>query len=180
MGLDSDKAATFFSLSTLPWTFKAVTGLLVDGVPLFGSRRRAYLLMSALVASAMWILMGLVPGNYTLLPVLAIALNTTVVFGGTTSGGLLVEAGQRFSASGRLSSLRVVAQNLGAALGYSVLIGVWNIGLMIGGKTGPMLYEHALHKNMRSLIWLNAGVTLAGVVLVCSLPRALVEQREDE
>ena len=378
MGLDSDKAATFFSLSMLPWTFKAIAGLLVDGVPLFGSRRRAYLLMSALTATAMWGLMGAAPSNYDLLLVLAIGMNMAIVFGSTTSGGLLVEAGQRFGASGRLSSLRVFAQNLGAglglpmggllagyalgwtsaaailplacmffaawflleepplpqapdhgrsfvaqslhvvrsiwlqiknvlrwqmvlpallvffiqvvptfrstcfyqyqtetlhysdaalgwlgltgygvallssgvyawccrkvslrvslygaifltslsalpylfyepyvpymlrastiegvgtflqylaylpifdmvvrstpkgseALGYSVLISVWNIGLMLGTKTGPMLYEHALHKNMNSLIWLNAGVTLAGVVLVLLLPKALVAQRE--
>ena len=64
------------------------------------------------------------------------------------------------------------------ALGYSVLISMWNIGLMIGTKTGPMLYEHALHKNMHSLIWLNAGVTLAGVALVFLVPPALVAQRE--
>ena len=64
------------------------------------------------------------------------------------------------------------------ALGYSVLISVWNIGLMLGTKTGPMLYEHALHKNMHSLIWLNAAVTLAGVGLVFLLPKALVAQRE--
>jgi len=378
MDLDSDKAATFFSLSMLPWSFKAIAGLLVDGVPLFGSRRRAYLLMSALSAAAMWLLMGLAPGHYTLLLVLAIGMNMAIVFGSTTSGGLLVEAGQRFGASGRLSSLRVFAQNLGAglglplggllanrllgwtsaaailplacmffaawfllkepplppavphgrsfieqhlhviasiwrqiknvlrwgmlvpallvffiqavptfrstcfyqyqtetlhysdaalgwlgltgygvallssgvyawfcrkvplraslyaailltslsalpylsyqaytpymlrasaiegsgtflqylaylplfdlivrstpkgseALGYSVLISVWNIGLMIGGKIGPTLYEHVLNKNMNQLIWLNAGITLAGVGLVFLLPRALVAQRE--
>ncbi len=378
MGLDSDKAATFFSLCILPWTFKVIAGLLVDGVPLFGSRRRAYLLLSALTASAMWLVMGLAPGNYNLLLALAIGMNAAIVFGSTTSGGLLVEAGQRFNASGRLSSLRVFAQNLGAslglpvggllaahalgwtsaaallpllclfcaawfllrepplpppvehgrsfagqllhvsvsiwhqiknvlrrqmlvpvlllffiqavptfrstclyqyqtvtlhysdaalgwlglagygaallssgvyawwcrkvplrvslygaiiltylsalpylyypaytpympravaiegagtflqylaylplfdlavrctpkgseALGYSLLISVWNIGLMIGSKTGPMLYEHALNKNMNSLIWLNAGVTLAGVVIVFLLPKILLDARE--
>src|ERR1022692_5089334 len=47
MGLNSDQAATFFSLAMLPWTFKVIAGLLVDGVPLFGSRRRGYLLLSA-------------------------------------------------------------------------------------------------------------------------------------
>lgn len=378
MGFDSDKAATFFSLSMLPWSFKAIAGLLVDGVPLFGSRRRAYLILSAVTASAIWVWMGLSPGNYPMLLALAIAMNAAIVFGSTTSGGLLVEAGQLFGASGRLSSLRVFAQNLGAglgmpvgglvaayalgwtsasavlplacmlfaawfllkepplppridhgrsfveqtlhvngsiwaqirnvlrwqmlvpallvffiqavptfrstcfyqyqtetlhysdvalgwlglagyavallssgvyalccrkvslrtslyvailltslsaipylfyepyvpymlrataiegvgtfllylaylplfdlvvrctpkgseALGYSVLISVWNIGLMIGSKYGPALYEHALNKNMNSLIWLNAGVTLAGVVLVFLLPKALVEKRE--
>ncbi|MGH7952623.1 MAG: MFS transporter [Limisphaerales bacterium] len=375
MGLNSDTAATFFSLSILPWSFKFIAGLLVDGVPIFGSRRRTYLLLSALTASALWLLMGFVPGNYNLLLALAIAMNTALVFASTTSGGLLVEAGQKFGVSGNLSSLRVFAQNLGAALGlpvggllaahalgwtsaaailpmmgiffaawfllrepaparvvapersfgesiigitlsilwqiknvlrrqmwwpavliffiqvvptfrstcfyqyqtktlnytdaelgwlglvgygvallssgayawicrkiplraslygaifvtglsalpylfytssmpramaiegagtflqylaylplfdlvvracpkgsealgYSVLIGVWNLGLMFGTKTGPMLYDHGLNKNMNSLIWLNAGVTLAGIIFVVLLPKALVEKRE--
>ena len=39
-----------------------------------------------------------------------VGMNTAIVFGSTTSGGLLVEAGQRFNASGRLSSLRVFAR----------------------------------------------------------------------
>ena len=128
MGLNSDQAATFFSLSMLPWTFKIIAGLLVDGVPLFGSRRRGYLLLSALTAAGMWLLMGISPDawlrmglstkNYfNMVLALAIGMNTAIVFGSTTSGGLLVEAGQRFGVSGRLSSLRVFAQNLGAGLG---------------------------------------------------------------
>ena len=375
MKLDSDRAATFISLAMLPWSFKAIAGLLVDGVPLFGSRRRAYLLMSAATAAALWLLMALVPGHYGLLLALTIGMNTAIVFGSTTAGGLLVEAGQKFGVSGRLSSLRVFAQNLGAALGmllggllasyalgwtsvtamlplaclffaawfllqeppaspcvahgrsfaeqffhvlrsigrqiknvlrremlvpallmffiqavptfrstclyeyqtttlkytdaqlgwigfvsygvallssgayvwwcrqftlrvslygavfftalsalpylfyngdlaralviegvgtfllyfaylplfdlavrstpkgsealgYSLLISVWNIGLMIGSKTGPTLYQNYFGKQMASLIWLNAGVTLAGILLVFLLPQKLVDTRE--
>lgn len=381
MHLDSDKAATFFSLAMMPWTFKIIAGLMIDGVPLFGSRRRSYLLLSALSAIATWLMMGFAPGNYMLLLALAIGMNAAIVFGSATSGGLLVEAGQRFGMSGRLSSLRLVAYNLGAglpgpisgyladytmrgkcplgwtsavailplagmffftwfllrepplpprpdhgrsfgeqtlhvidsiwgqiknvlrremllpglllffvqvvptfrstcfyqyqtgplhfrdnqlgwltfagyivallssgvyawwcrkatlrlslygaifltslsalpylfytssmeravviegvgtflqilaylplmdlavrctpkgseALGYSLLIGVWDIGLMIGMKTGPALYEHRFHQNMNSLIWLNAVVTLAGVAIVFFLPKNLVTQRE--
>jgi hypothetical protein len=50
------------------------------------------------------------------------------------------------------------------ALGYSLLISIWNIGLM--------------HKDMNSLIWLNAGVTLAGVFLVLLIPKQLIAGRE--
>ena len=375
MKLDSDRAATFLSLAMLPWSFKAIAGLLVDGVPLFGSRRRAYLLMSALTAAALWLVMALVPGNYTALLVLAMSMNMAIVFGSTTAGGLLVEAGQKFGVSGRLSSLRVFAQNLGAALGmllggllasyalgwtsavaiaplaclffaawfllkeppapprvahgrsfakqflhvlrsigqqvknvlrremlvpalllffiqavptfrstclyeyqtktlnytdaalgwigfvsygvallssgayvwwcrkftlrfslygaifftalsalpylfyngditramtiesvgtflqyfaylplfdlavrstpkgsealgYSLLISVWNIGLMIGSKTGPALYQNFFGQEMNRLIWLNAGVTLAGIAIVLLLPKKLVDTRE--
>ena len=49
---------------------------------------------------------------------------------------------------------------------------------MIGTKTGPTLYEHFLNKDMNSLIWLNAGVTLVGFALVILIPKHLVEVRE--
>lgn len=377
MGLDSSTAATFMSLSLLPWTLKPIAGLLVDGVPLFGSRRRNYLMLSALTASVLWLWMGTALAEYKLLLALTVAMNVAIVFGSTTAGGLLVEAGQKFRVSGQLSSLRVFAQNLGAslgfllggwlaehalrwtpaaaifplgcmffcawfllkeppaprpasdrpvdepllhafrsiwaqiknvcrwqmllpavlmffiqavptfrstcfyeyqtktlnysdsalgllgfagygaallssgvyawwcrkvslrvslyaavlvvalsaipylfyaayqpcmlraaaiesagtfllylaylplfdlairctpkgseALGYSVLIGIWNAGLALGAKTGPMFYEGVLHRNMNALIWLNAGITLAGVILVFLIPRNLVAQRE--
>src|ERR1039458_9081816 len=63
MGLDSDKAATLFSLAMLPSTSKVVACLMVNGVPLFGSRRRSYLILSALPALGRWLLMGVSPGN---------------------------------------------------------------------------------------------------------------------
>jgi predicted MFS family arabinose efflux permease len=66
------------------------------------------------------------------------------------------------------------------ALGYSLLISVWNIGLMLGTKTGPMLYERVFNRHMNSLIWLNAGVTLAGVLIVLLIPGKLVKRREGE
>ena len=365
MGLDSAQAAAFMNLTMLPWSFKAIAGLLVDGFPLFGSRRRGYLLLSAWTAAMMWVLMGFASHHRHWLLVLAIAMNVAIVFGSTTSGGLLVEASQQFGASGRLSSLRVLAQNLGAglglplggwlasralgftsavaiapllcmffaawfflreptaapraaafwgplwaqirnvcnwrmawagllvffiqavptfrstsfydyqtktlhfsdqligligfagygaallssgvyawvcrkltlrrslygtfiltavsalpylaysadpiratvieavgqfllylaylplfdlavrstpkgseALGYSLLISIWNIGLLVGCQTGPMLYEHVFARNMTSLLWLNAGVTMAGIVLVIFLPKMMVDQRE--
>ena len=365
MGLDSAQAAAFMNLTMLPWSFKAIAGLLVDGFPLFGSRRRGYLLLSAWTAALMWMLMGFASHNRDWLLVLAIAMNVAIVFGSTTSGGLLVEAGQQFGVSGRLSSLRVMAQNLGAgiglplggwlagralgftsavaiapllcmffatwfflrepaaapraaafwgplwtqlknvcqwrmawaallmfyvqavptfrstsfydyqtkslhfsdqadrpdrlcglrrgaaefgglcralpqadpahslygtfiltaasalpylaysaspiratvieavgqfllylaylplfdlavrstpkgseALGYSLLISIWNIGLLVGCQTGPMLYEHVFAKNMTSLLWLNAAVTMAGAFSSSLSPKIMVDQRE--
>jgi hypothetical protein len=41
-----------------------------------------------------------------------------------------------------------------------------------------MLYEHVFARNMTSLLWLNAGVTMAGIVLVIFLPKMMVDQRE--
>lgn len=126
LGLDSDKAANFMSLAILPWTLKGIAGLVVDGVPLWGSRRRSYLLLSGLSAAALWLLMGLVSHQYRGLLALVLAMNVAIVFGSATAGGLLVEAGQRFGASGRLSSLRVFAQTFGNGFG------LWVGGLVAG------------------------------------------------
>lgn len=49
--LHADRAATsaFFFLIGIPWYVKPVTGILTDAFPLFGRRRKSYLLLSALV-----------------------------------------------------------------------------------------------------------------------------------
>lgn len=120
MNLDSNEAGTFVALCTLPWTFKAVAGLLIDGVPLFGSKRRSYLMLSAVFAMVMWGLMAVFSAHYVALLICAMGMNTALVFAGTTAGGLLVETAQKYSASGRLSSMRTFAQSLGAALGVPV------------------------------------------------------------
>jgi len=132
MGLDSNQAASFLAWCVMPWSFKVIAGILVDGFPILGSRRRVYLIMSALTASVMWLLMGNSTAKYGPLLALAIGMNVAIVFGSTASGGLLVEAGQRFGASGRLSSLRVFAQNLAA--GLSVLLGGFLAKNTMSGK----------------------------------------------
>jgi len=119
-GLQEEPAQTFISLATLPWSFKPLAGLLIDGFPILGTRRRWYLLLSALSAVFLWLLMSTVVNHYYPLLLMALAMNIAIVFGSVASGGLLVEAGQRYRATGRLSSLRVAAQNLGAALGLPV------------------------------------------------------------
>jgi hypothetical protein len=80
------------------------------------------------------------------------------------------------------------------ALGFSLLISIWNIGLMIGTKGGPWIYQRGVeaalaatpganqlairHQEMNQLIWLNAGVMLAGAVIVFLIRGKAVEGRE--
>lgn len=129
--------ASFFALSTLAWYFKPFAGILSDSVPLFGTRRRHYLLLSAVAAGAAWALVGAVPRQYGAILAAVIAMNAMLVIGSTVTGGLMVEAGQLHGASGRLSSARYFVMNacvlIGGPLGgflaarafrYTVAIGV--------------------------------------------------------
>ena len=56
--------AAFFALTGLAWYFKPLAGLLADAVPLWGSRRRNYLLVGGLGAGVLWALLGIVPERY--------------------------------------------------------------------------------------------------------------------
>jgi predicted MFS family arabinose efflux permease len=109
--------ASFFAVAAAAWYFKPLAGILSDSVPIFGTRRRHYLLLSAAAASALWLLLGVVPRTYASLLGAVVAVNAMLVVGSTVAGALLVEAGQRYHATGRLTSTRYVVQNTCILLG---------------------------------------------------------------
>lgn len=83
----------------LPWIIKPLFGLVSDFVPLFGYRRRAYLLLANLAAVAAYgaVTMIAAPGplvSALLITAFAMAIASTVC------GALLVEHGQAYAASG--------------------------------------------------------------------------------
>ncbi|HEY7219183.1 MAG TPA: folate/biopterin family MFS transporter, partial [Candidatus Binatia bacterium] len=46
LSLNAAQTATFFSITVIPWLIKPVYGLISDFIPLFGQRRKSYLLLS--------------------------------------------------------------------------------------------------------------------------------------
>jgi len=104
--LAPEKVAAFWAVGTIAWYLKPLAGLVCDSVPLFGTRRYAYLLLGGVGAVLAWTAFAFVPRAY--LPFLALmtGLNIALVVISTTVGGMLVEEGQRHGASGRLSALR--------------------------------------------------------------------------
>ena len=127
------RVALFMQLAAMPWNLKIIAGIICDGLPLFGSRRRYYLLLSTLLSGLLWLAIALVPPAFTPLVLMATLMNIALVFVSTVSGGLLVEGGQTFRATGRLSALRVIAMNvasLGIPLGAFIASGAFGISAM--------------------------------------------------
>lgn len=111
LGLSAAQMATYFALSGLPWYFKPVAGLLSDAIPLFGTRRRHYLIFSALLAGALWVLLGSVARSYVPMLCAQLALNCMLVMASSVLGGLLVEAEQKFGTGGRLVAVRIFVES---------------------------------------------------------------------
>ena len=115
--------AAFFFWAGLAWYVKPVAGLLTDGFPIFGSRRKSYILVGACLAALSWLSLIVTPHSYKPLLLVAIAINTFVVVTSTAIGGYMVEVAQAVSGSGRLTAVRQFVQQAcsilnGPAAGY--------------------------------------------------------------
>jgi hypothetical protein len=115
--------AAFFLLIGLPWYFKPLAGVLTDAFPIFGTRRKSYLVISGVLATLAWAAIAFTPHQYGPLLWMCLLLSVFMMIGSTVVGAFMVEIAQATSTSGRLSSLRqvtslVTAFITGPASGY--------------------------------------------------------------
>src|SRR5499426_1520387 len=127
--------AAFLVVASFAWNVKPLAGILSDAFPLFGTRRRHYMLLGAAMAAVCWFLIGVVPRSYLPLLLTAFGVNTFMVLASTVMGGLMVEAGQKYGISGRVTSIRQALQSA-VSLGNGILGGYlaaaafgWTVGI---------------------------------------------------
>src|SRR5580700_10414342 len=157
-GWDPVQIAASLAVLDVPWVVKPLYGMVSDFLPLFGYRRRSYLLLANIgaVAAFLWTTQVLAPAAIVfalLLTAIAMAVSSTVC------GALLVENGQRHSASAAFINQQWL----------------WfNIAVMAGSLAGGGLIEVLSAPGA-----LHAAATIAAVapiaVIVSSI--ALVDER---
>ena len=122
-GLHESRSATsgFFFLSGIAWYFKPLGGILTDAFPVFGSRRRTYLMASAALGTLVWLAVCAVSPRYGALVWMMMLLSVFMMLASTVVGAVLVENAHASGASGRLTSLRFTVQ--GACSIFAALAG---------------------------------------------------------
>lgn len=118
LGLSPAQVAALMGIAALPWVIKPLFGFLSDGLPLFGYKRRPYLVLSGLMGTVAWL--GLATVVHTagaatiaiLLSSLSVAISDVIV------DSLVVERarGESFSNSGSLQSLTWGTSALGGLI----------------------------------------------------------------
>lgn len=106
LGLPPDVLSGFLALANIPIYIKPFAGILSDAVPLFGTRRKSYLMVSLVLGGLFWLLLALVPRTYSSLLWTYIFLNVFLTMASTVLGGLMVEVGKRDRNTGELSAHR--------------------------------------------------------------------------
>jgi predicted MFS family arabinose efflux permease len=122
--LNETQFSMFTAVSDWAWYIKPAFGLLSDRVPLWGSRRRSYLILMGTTLLGTWVGLALAP-SYRYGPLLgALAMSAmALAFMNTVTSGLMAELSRVSGASGRLNSLRQLASQ-GAIL-IAAPLGGW-------------------------------------------------------
>ena len=157
-GHTADDIGRFMFLLAVPWFLKPLYGLLTDFVPLFGMRRKSYLIvMSAVAAAALLCLYALrIPDRATtFLLLILVAPTLAIAFSDVVTDALLVEKGQATGTTGQLQSAQWTAI-YGAAI--------------LTGTVGGLLSQH----NQQQVGFLICGALL---VVTCILTVVCIREQ---
>lgn len=88
----------YLAIPNFPWIIKPVFGLISDFVPLFGSRRKSYLLLASFGAAIAFAVITRLTSPAQLMPFMLMSAYGMAI-ASTVCGALLVENGQRYRAS---------------------------------------------------------------------------------
>ncbi len=101
-------AAAYFGAATLiGWAIKPLWGIISDSLPIFGYRRKSYLLLTALLAALIWFSLGQIE-NYTvkILFLLFTVSSAAYAFMDVICDALMVETGKPHNLTGKFQSVQ--------------------------------------------------------------------------
>ncbi|MDY7013006.1 MAG: folate/biopterin family MFS transporter [Cyanobacteriota bacterium] len=91
LGLSPAQTAALVGISAIPWTIKPIFGFLSDGLPLFGYRRRPYLILAGLLGTWSWIAFATVVSNAWTATVAMVLTSLSVAVSDVIIDSLIVE-----------------------------------------------------------------------------------------
>ncbi len=118
LGLTPAQVSALMGIAAIPWVVKPLFGFLSDGLPIFGYRRRPYLVLSGLLGTLSWVALATVVDS-ALTATVAIALSSlSVAVSDVIVDSLVVERARSESASeaGSLQSVCWGASAVGGIL----------------------------------------------------------------
>jgi len=152
LGLGPAAAGAFLTAAALGYYIKPMFGLVTDRLPVFGYRRRSWLVIASLATSAAWVWVA-VGGAAAFAPLLAalLVVNVTVTFSDVVCDGLMVQSGKEaerdgLAVAGTGNRPLQVAQWAGA-LG----------AMLVAAVAGGLLARYA---TLSQAAWASAGLPL--------------------
>lgn len=144
LGLTPAQVAALFGVVVLPWTLKPIYGFLSDGLPIFGYRRRPYLVLSGILGAISWISLATIV-HTPIAAAIAIALNSfSIALSDVIVDSLVVQ------------KVRVESQAKAGSL-QSLCWGISSLGGLITAYLSGVLLEYF---TTRTIFWITASFPL--------------------
>lgn len=154
-GLLPEQLAYFQAITLIAWVIKPLWGFISDLFPIFGSRRKSYLILTSIFAAVAWIVLAFLP-DYSaarLLLLLMTLIYMAYAFQDVVSDGLMVETGQPLNMTGQFQSIQWAAV-------YIAMI----ITSLAGGLVAELAQKGAL--SYRSIFGMTALFPVLTAVIV--------------
>ena len=137
LGLTPAEVAALTGITALPWIIKPLFGFLSDGLPIFGYRRRPYLILSGLLGSVSWLALATLVDNALAATAVILLTSLSVAISDVIVDSLIVERAREesLSQSGSLQSLSWGASALGG------LLTAYFSGLLLQHLTSNQVFE---------------------------------------
>ncbi len=157
------EVSALLGIASIPWMVKPFFGFLSDGLPIFGYRRRPYLILSGLLGVGSWIALATIVDSGAGATA-AIALGSlSVAMSDVIVDSLVVERARNesVSAAGSLQSLCWGASSIG--------------GLITAYASGSLL----AHFSVQTVFWITATFPLIVSAVAWLIAETPVEARSD-
>ena len=92
VGVTPAQMAAIFGVTAIPWCLKPLYGFISDSYPLFGLRRRPYMILGAYISCVSWIILPFCPHEEFLLTFVMTCSSFGLCFADVMADSLLVEA----------------------------------------------------------------------------------------
>lgn len=105
-GLTVDKIAYIGALATIPWTIKPIYGIISDTFPLFGYRRKSYLIINYILIILLGLYIFFFGLNIQSLIIINILCATCFAMNDVACDGIMVAKGQKYHLTGKFQSIQ--------------------------------------------------------------------------
>ena len=147
-GFSVKEIAYYMSVVAIPWFFKIIYGAVSDAFPIFGLRRKPYLIACSFAASGGWFFMSLAPAQMTFLIAAMMIANFGFASVDVVTDGIVVEH----------STVKT------AQIYQSISWGARSIGALVSGVIGGYL---AASVDYRLIFAMTALLPLVQMLVVC-------------
>ena len=115
--LSASQTASFLAVISFAWWIKPLYGLISDFFPLFGTRRRSYLLLTTALAGFCWLALGsLSTYSYTTTLLLLLLCGFGLAFSDVLCDAVMVETGKPLGMTGRFQAIQWGSINTASVL----------------------------------------------------------------